>query len=109
MSAVETSDCEINTAGKKKGITMKTFDDYKGILPYSSELFGIYQPLLGWKSRIILERYERVRSSLYNELAARSLVSARAPVQIQLRDAGTNVVARRWRRLRSSTTRKRCR
>src|SRR6266480_4249564 len=74
---------------------MKTFDDYKGILPYASELFGIYQPLLGWKSRIIRERYERVRSSLYNELAARALLSARAPVQIQLRDAAANVVARR--------------
>jgi hypothetical protein len=74
---------------------VKTFDDYKGILPYASELFGIYQPLLGWKSRIILERYDRVRSSLYNELAARALVSARAPVQIQLREARANVVARR--------------
>jgi hypothetical protein len=31
---------------------MKSFDDYKGILPYASQLFGIYQPLLGWKSRI---------------------------------------------------------
>src|ERR1700738_3664223 len=31
---------------------MKSFGDYKGILPYASELFGIYQPLLGWKSRI---------------------------------------------------------
>lgn len=31
---------------------MKSFDDYKGIPPYASQLFGIYQPLLGWKSRI---------------------------------------------------------
>ncbi|MFZ6759361.1 hypothetical protein ACO0K9_19315 [Undibacterium sp. Ji50W] len=31
------------------------FQDYKGILPYSSELFGVYQPLLGWKSK----RHER--------------------------------------------------
>ncbi len=23
---------------------------YKGVLPYDSELFGVYQPLLGWKS-----------------------------------------------------------
>jgi hypothetical protein len=74
---------------------MKTFDDYKGVLPYASELFGIYQPLLGWKSRIISERYERVRSSLYNKLASRALLSARAPVQIQLRDAAANVVPRR--------------
>jgi len=24
---------------------------YKGVLPYDSELFGVYQPLIGWKSR----------------------------------------------------------
>jgi hypothetical protein len=30
---------------------MKSLDDYKG-LHYASQLFGIYQPLLGWKSRI---------------------------------------------------------
>ena len=65
---------------------MKSFDDYKGILPYASELFGIYQPLLGWKSRIIRKRYERIRSSLYNELAARALIGARSPVQVQARD-----------------------
>jgi len=65
---------------------MKTLDDYKGILPYASELFGTYQPLLGWKSRIILRRYERIRSSLYNKLAARALNTARAPVRVQLRD-----------------------
>lgn len=27
------------------------FQNFKGKLPYSSELFGIYQPLLGWKSK----------------------------------------------------------
>jgi hypothetical protein len=25
--------------------------DYKGVLPYSSELFGVYQTLIGWKSK----------------------------------------------------------
>jgi hypothetical protein len=25
--------------------------DYKTVLPYASELFGVYQPLLGWKSK----------------------------------------------------------
>ena len=24
---------------------------YKGVLPYASELFGVYQPLIGWKSK----------------------------------------------------------
>lgn len=26
------------------------YTNYKGVLPYDSELFGVYQPLLGWKS-----------------------------------------------------------
>ncbi|MGH8691806.1 MAG: hypothetical protein ACREUS_12355, partial [Burkholderiales bacterium] len=32
---------------------------YKSVLPYASELFGIYQPLLGWRSRRIEERFEK--------------------------------------------------
>lgn len=35
------------------------FQDYKGVLPYSSELFGVYQPLLGWKSKRQLRRFSR--------------------------------------------------
>ena len=31
---------------------MKSIDDCKGILPYASQLLGIYQQLLGRKSRI---------------------------------------------------------
>lgn len=30
--------------------------DYKSILPYASELFGVYQPLIGWKSKRIVQR-----------------------------------------------------
>ena len=41
---------------------MSRFSDltsYKGVLPYSSELFGVYQTLLGWKSARTLRRYLR--------------------------------------------------
>ncbi|MET0542258.1 MAG: hypothetical protein ABWZ88_10930 [Variovorax sp.] len=31
--------------------------DYAAILPYASELFGIYQPLLGWKSKRAADRF----------------------------------------------------
>lgn len=31
---------------------------YTSVLPYSSELFGVYQPLLGWKSKRIKQRFE---------------------------------------------------
>lgn len=30
--------------------------NYTSILPYSSELFGVYQPLIGWKSKRTMER-----------------------------------------------------
>ena len=31
---------------------------YTSVLPYASELFGVYQPLLGWKSKRIAKRFE---------------------------------------------------
>ena len=31
---------------------------YAGVLPYASELFGVYQPLLGWKSKRSQERFD---------------------------------------------------
>ena len=40
-----------------KGIIDLT--DYTTVLPYASELFGIYQPLLGWKSKRIEERFKQ--------------------------------------------------
>lgn len=33
--------------------------DYISILPYASEMFGVYQPLLGWKSKRMLQRMRR--------------------------------------------------
>lgn len=63
---------------------MKTWDDYKGILPYASELFGIYQPLLGWQSRLTAKRYERFRGALYRGIADQVLTTVRAPVQVQI-------------------------
>jgi hypothetical protein len=36
-----------------------TFTPYAGILPYASEIFGVYQPMLGWRSKRILGRIEK--------------------------------------------------
>jgi hypothetical protein len=33
--------------------------DYTSVLPYDSELFGIYHPLLGWRSKRIQERFTK--------------------------------------------------
>lgn len=43
--------------------------DYKGTLPYASELFGIYQPLLGWKSKLIERRVSQARAETIRALA----------------------------------------
>ncbi|MGI5951069.1 MAG: hypothetical protein ACOX61_04385, partial [Brooklawnia sp.] len=63
---------------------MKSFDEYKGILPYASELFGVYQPLLGWKSRLIQQRYAGYRRALRDQNVARALASAKAPVRLSV-------------------------
>ena len=43
----------------------------KGVLPYASELFGVYQPLIGWKSTLSNERMNVA-------LANRTLAAAKA-------------------------------
>lgn len=35
------------------------FSRYKNILPYDSEIFDVYQPMIGWKSKRIKQRIEK--------------------------------------------------
>ena len=35
--------------------------DFQETLPYASELFGVYQPLLGWRSKMIQRRVDKGR------------------------------------------------
>lgn len=35
------------------------FSQYKNILPYDSEIFGVYQPMIGWKSKRIKQRMDK--------------------------------------------------
>lgn len=39
---------------------IKDLTDYTSVLPYASELFGVYQPLIGWRSK---RRQIRIRSA----------------------------------------------
>lgn len=51
------------------------FDQYKGILPYSSEIFGVYQPMIGWKSNRIVSRLKRSlfdKQNILLQIAARN-------------------------------------
>jgi hypothetical protein len=66
--------------------------DYTNILPYASELFGIYQPLIGWKSKRTLKRFERGflrdKRSLLDRL--RSQFAAQVDVRY-LKDCGIEI------------------
>ena len=37
---------------------MRDLEKFRGRLPYATELFGVYQPLIGWKSKIIQQRLQ---------------------------------------------------
>jgi hypothetical protein len=45
------------------------FDKFKGTLPYASELFGVFQPLLGWKSKRIKNILDEESAKNYSALA----------------------------------------
>jgi len=51
------------------------FEKFKQTLPYSSELYGVYQPLLGWKSKRIVRRrrlgFFDINNSLVSGIASR--------------------------------------
>jgi hypothetical protein len=32
--------------------------DYTSVLPYASEMFGVYQPMIGWRSKRMIRRYK---------------------------------------------------
>src|SRR3954447_21335451 len=74
---------------------MAEIDRVKGTLPYSSELFGIYQPLLGWKSKQTAERFERQAGPAFDAVGSKFLTSIAAPVQVALRDFTRGVEGRR--------------
>ena len=44
---------------------------YTSVLPFASELFGVYQPLLGWKSKRIEERFRQGFESDKNSILER--------------------------------------
>ncbi len=63
---------------------MKSWADFKVIMPYANDLFGVYQPLLRWKSRIFGNRFDKFRNAIFPNLAGQARWSQRAPLQAQL-------------------------
>jgi hypothetical protein len=74
---------------------MQDLSTFTGTLPYASELFGIYQPLLGWKSQLIANRYAKVRTRAQKLVASTVLNSVRSGVSIRV-EGERNLPAARW-------------
>jgi len=62
---------------------MKSWTDFKVILPNTNEFFGVNQPLLDWKSRIFGNRFDNFRIALICNLVNRARASRREPARVQ--------------------------
>ena len=60
------------------------FSRYKNILPYDSEIFGVYQPMIGWKSKRISNVQRRVLNSQANSKSITSAGMYPSIVQLML-------------------------
>lgn len=56
---------------------------HKGVLPYASEIFGVYQPLLGWKSAKVERRIERGSEGRFRDLLGSVLKTVRPAVEAE--------------------------
>lgn len=60
--------------------------DYTAVMPYDSELFGIYQPLLGWKSKRMAERFNQGFQQDKNALLERLKTQFAGHVDLKYKD-----------------------
>ena len=67
------------------------FAKFRGTLPYASEMFGIYQPLLGWKSKMNENRMARGQEALIRSLSERAIARTRSDVAVVAGTAGFKV------------------
>ena len=73
------SDKHRNILGKDAN-AMKSLADFTGVMPYSNGFFGIYQPLLNWKSRIFGKHFDKFRSARMGVRVERAQPAEAAPL-----------------------------
>lgn len=64
--------------------------DYKRVLPYDSEIFGVYQPLLGWRSKRTLDRIQA--GFRHDLLGARNAVGRRLAADLELKVSSDRMI-----------------
>jgi hypothetical protein len=65
--------------------------DYSSVLPYASELFGVYQPMIGWRSKRMQQRREAGTDAARADLLSRYLGAFRGQYQVDI--AGSDCFA----------------
>ena len=61
---------------------------YTSVLPYDSEMFGVYQPMLGWKSKRIARRFSQGLKADQASALKKLLASLAGVVNVTYRDDG---------------------
>jgi hypothetical protein len=68
----------------------KDVEKYQGIPPYSSELYGVYQPLLGWKSKLTEAWIQNGSPSANSRIV--DILNSRIVPGLQQMDPGTDTL-----------------
>ncbi len=73
---------------KQANTRITDFEKYEGVLPYASEMFGVYQPLLGWKSEKKAVRNRQVFQNAKNNFISELIVKYKDNVNVQFNADG---------------------
>jgi hypothetical protein len=65
------------------------FTPYQNILPYASEIFGVYQPMLGWRGKKIKGRINRGFSNDLSHVFDRLLRKFKGRFELALDEGST--------------------
>ena len=71
----------------------RDLDQFKHVLPYASEIFGVYQPLIGWRSKRIWKRFmdgfRQDKKAVLSKMLAS--IAPAAELELELDPAGRTV------------------
>ena len=67
---------------------IKDFEKYEGVLPFASEMFGVYQPMLGWKSLKKAMRNRQAFHNVKNTFVAELMVKYKDNANVKFNDDG---------------------
>ncbi|MHB1419539.1 MAG: hypothetical protein ACYCX4_08085 [Bacillota bacterium] len=65
---------------------MPDYEEFKGEMPYASEVFGVFQPLLGWKSNHKMERIVREQENNIGTLIDSMMFDSRLQDNMNIED-----------------------